>query len=555
MSRTEANAPARAVHGRSPAPPVVWSAAGTDSAGGAGLAADLRAADAFGVHLCPVVAAVTAQHSQAVTRIEPLSEAMLDAQLRALADDMPPQVLKTGLLGGVAQVRLVAQWVDRLRQVAPVALVVDPVLGASSGAAFADARTVQAYRDYLLPRATVITPNRREAVRLLGLDAAAHSLRADVPALAQALRAAGAQAVCITGGDDDTAAPWVQDWFDGPHARGWLGLPRVPTPHHHGTGCTFASSVAAALAMGFVGADAAVLAKMATTHALRRGHAAGAGAGPVIAGPGFGADASLLPQMSWGEATLAPAQAGEPSQRPALGLYAIVDDARRVVPVLASGVRTLQLRIKAPDAPDAHWQARLRQAVEHSVTACRAAGASLFVNDHWRVAIATGASGVHLGQEDLLALDDDERKALRASGLALGVSSHSLWELCRAASLAPRYIACGPVWPTATKRMPWRAQGLHNLAWWRHMAPAPVVAIGGILDAQRAATAAATGVDGVCVVRGLGVDPAVSVPRFQQAIASAAGVQPAVPAFPLPSLDPAADQGAAVRRSINSGVG
>ncbi|MCB2005173.1 MAG: bifunctional hydroxymethylpyrimidine kinase/phosphomethylpyrimidine kinase [Rhodoferax sp.] len=555
VSRSGANAAGSGAHGRPVAPPVVWSVAGTDSAGGAGLAADLRAADAFGVHLCPVVAAVTAQHSQAVTHIEPLSAAMLDAQLRTLAGDMPPRVIKTGLLGGVAQVRLVAQWVDRLRQAAPVALVVDPVLGASSGAAFADAPTLQAYRDELLPRATVITPNRREAARLLGQGASAQVSGADVPALARALRAAGAQAVCITGGDDDTAAPWVQDWFDGPHARGWLALPRVPTPHHHGTGCTFASGVAAALAMGFVSADAAVLAKMATTHALRRSHAAGAGAGPVVAGPGFGADASLLPQMSWGEAPLAPATTGRAPQRPAMGLYAIVDDACRVVPVLASGVRTLQLRIKAPPAPDAHWQARLRQAVEHSVAACRAAGALLFVNDHWRLAIAAGACGVHLGQEDLLALDDAQRAQLRASGLDLGVSSHSLWELCRAASLAPRYIACGPVWPTATKQMPWRAQGLHNLAWWRHMAPAPVVAIGGILDAERAAAAAGTGVDGVCVVRGLGADPAVSVPRFQQSIASASGLPPSAPAFPLPSLDPAAAQGVAARRSSRSGVG
>ena len=106
------------------APPIVWSIAGTDSGGGAGLSADQRAADAFGVHLCPVVAAVTAQHSRAVTHIEPMSPALIDAQLRALADDMPPRVIKTGLLGSAEQVRLVAQWVDRMRLRAPVALVV-----------------------------------------------------------------------------------------------------------------------------------------------------------------------------------------------------------------------------------------------------------------------------------------------------------------------------------------------------------------------------------------------------------------------------------------------
>ena len=112
--------------------PIVWSIAGTDSGGGAGIAADQRSADAFGVHLCPVVAAVTAQHSRAVTRVEPVSQALLEAQLAALEDDMPPQAIKTGLLGSAEAVATVARWVDRLRRRAPVALVVDPVRAAST---------------------------------------------------------------------------------------------------------------------------------------------------------------------------------------------------------------------------------------------------------------------------------------------------------------------------------------------------------------------------------------------------------------------------------------
>ena len=113
----------------------VWSIAGNDSGGGAGLVADQRAAEAFGAHLCPVVAAVTAQNSRAVTRVEPVSAELLDAQLAALADDLPPATIKTGLLGSAANVAVVARWVDRLRERVPVALVVDPVLGASTGAA------------------------------------------------------------------------------------------------------------------------------------------------------------------------------------------------------------------------------------------------------------------------------------------------------------------------------------------------------------------------------------------------------------------------------------
>jgi hydroxymethylpyrimidine kinase / phosphomethylpyrimidine kinase / thiamine-phosphate diphosphorylase len=192
-------------------------------------------------------------------------------------------------------------------------------------------------------------------------------------------------------------------------------------------------------------------------------------------------------------------------------------------------VRTVQLRIKAGTA-DA---ASLREQIAQSVQECQAAGAQLFVNDHWELARELRAPGVHLGQEDLLALGDEGRAALAASGLALGISSHSLWELARARSLAPRYIACGPVWPTLTKAMPWRSQGLDNLRWWCHMAGRPVVAIGGILAAEQAEATAACGADGVCVVRGLGARPEVTVPGFKQALAMGRQTAPEAPP-PLP---------------------
>lgn len=514
--------------------PVIWSIAGTDSGGGAGLAADQRAADAFGVHLCGVVAAVTAQNSRAVTHVEPLPVELLEAQLGALARDMPPCVVKTGLLGGAQQVRCVARWIDRLRERGPVALVVDPVLGASSGGAeFADAATVQAYREDLLPRASVITPNRHEARRLL--DRAGGDAPNQLPSDARALRERGPAVVCITGGDSADVDGRALDWLDGPRAQGWLAAPRVATHHSHGSGCTFASSLAAALTLGFVAEDAAVLAKMATTHALRRGYAAGTGPGPVQCAPGFAADPTLLPLMSFGESPrFAVARAGGSVP---LALYAIVDDARRVAQVLAAGLRTVQLRIKRPAHPDAAWLAHLRQNVRHSAAACRDAGALLFVNDHWALAQECGAGGVHLGQEDLLALGDAGRDALAASGLALGISSHSLWELARAKGLAPRYIACGPVWPTLTKVMPWLPQREHNLAWWCRMAGTPVVAIGGILSASAVTTAARCGAAGVCLVRVLGNDPIAAVPGLQAAFEAAAALPSfAAPAMPCPSL-------------------
>ncbi|MEO8923876.1 MAG: bifunctional hydroxymethylpyrimidine kinase/phosphomethylpyrimidine kinase [Caldimonas sp.] len=513
--------------------PIVWSIAGTDSGGGAGLSADQRACDAFGVHLCPVVAAVTAQHSTAVRHVEPMPAALIEAQLRALAEDMPPRAIKTGLLGGAAQIAVVARWVDRLRQEGDVALVVDPVLASSAGARFADGEALAAYRAELLPRATVITPNRGEAHRLLD-EAASHEAAA-LPSLARRLLGSGAQAVCITGGDSATAEGRVLDWLACEHARGWLASPRVETSHRHGTGCTFASSIAAALALGFVAADAAVLAKMATTRALRAGQAAGKGAGPVRADSGF-IDPSLLPLMSWGESPLFAAPRDRAQRR--LDLYGIVDSADRVVQLLEAGVRTVQLRMKTLERAREDWPAFLRDSVRRSMSACRAAGAELFINDHWRIALELGAPGVHLGQEDLLALGDCDRADFIACGLSVGISSHSLWELCRARGTSPRYIACGPVWPTLTKAMPWRPQGLRNLSWWQHMAGVPVVAIGGILEAAQVQAAAACGVDGVCVVRALEHDLRRSVLALKHAfdVGRAGFTDAATRGLPVPSL-------------------
>lgn len=494
--------------------PVVWAIGGTDSGGGAGLAADQRAADSFDAHLCTVVTAVTAQNSLGVARIHALPIDMIDAQLDALERDMRPAAIKTGLLCGVAQIQAVARWVDRLRHVAPLALIVDPVLGSSSGASFVRDGTIAAYRDLLLPRATLVTPNRAEARALLGFAADDVS---DIPTLAATLRALGAAAICITGGDEDAAL--ALDWMDTSDAVGWLALPRIGTLHNHGTGCTFATSAAASLAQGFAMGDALVLAKMATAHALLHGYRAGAGAGPVHAHADFLSDATLMPQLSWSaRASFVPFEPRTMVGR-APGLYAITDRASRIPPLLRSGIGTLQLRIKHDEGlPPSMLQAEIRTAV----SLCASAGVPLFINDHVQVARDEHAPGVHLGQEDLLQLDDEQRDALREpNGFALGISSHSLWELARARSMAPRYIACGPVWPTTTKDMPWLPQGLDRLRWWCRMAGAPVVAIGGILRPDQAAAAVASGAGGVCVLRGLGPDPAASVPLFLQAMASA----------------------------------
>jgi hydroxymethylpyrimidine kinase/phosphomethylpyrimidine kinase/thiamine-phosphate diphosphorylase len=524
-----------------PRPPIIWSVAGTDSGGGAGLSADTRAAAAFGVHLCPVVAAVTAQNSCGVEHVFALPREQVLAQLRALAVDLRPRVIKTGLLGSVDAVHALCEVLDDLRRDRPVSLVVDPVLGASAGgpaSVFANASLLRAYREQLLPRAQLITPNRREAELLLGLAPRSQSR----PWMAKQLLALGVQAVCITGGDDEHDL--ALDWLDCPQASGYMALRRLAQRHHHGSGCTFASAAAAALARGFVCADALVLAKMATWVAVREGHAAGAGAGPVRASAGFVFEPAAMPVMSFGHEAIAAdtlrrwalvLQAQAPAKQCAdLGLYAITERPHRVAELAADGIKQIQLRIKL--APTANAAAELRAAIAEAQTAVAGPlGCQLWINDHWRLALEEPGVGLHLGQEDWASLSADDRTLLLNVGIKLGISSHSLWELARARGLSPSYIACGPVWPTSTKQMLWRPQGLGNLAWWVRMAGRPVVAIGGLLEAAQVEACAATGAAAPCLVRALDT-PGADLAQFSAAWQQ--GREQAAPALlpPQPSL-------------------
>lgn len=516
-----------------PVRPVVWSVAGNDSGAGAGLQADLRAFDACGVHGCTVVATLTAQNSRAVQRVEAVSASMLDAQLAALAEDLRPRVIKTGLLGSAEAVQVLAGWVRRLRAAAPdqpVALVIDPVWRASTGASMAGEGLRQALLSELLPLATVITPNRAEAAWLLGLAAPR-----PWPEMARDLAALGPSGVVITGGDGTDLgadADLACDWLHSVEASGWLFAPRLRAPHNHGTGCVFASTLASALAHGFAVADATVLAKMMVTEALRHGYAAGSGAGPVAPQIGFAARPENLPGFRPDDLIAAQPEAFAPER--GLDLYAVVDSAAWVERLAQAGVRTVQLRLK-PDVALARG-VDLRAEIARCVALQKRFDLKFYVNDHWALAIEAGAYGVHVGQEDL---DQVDVAAIRHAGLRLGLSTHSLWELARAWALRPSYIACGPVHATTTKDMPWRPQGVHNLGWWRQMVPGlPVVGIGGFTP-ERLEAAARTGVDGLAVLSGItaAADPEAAVRAYQAALCQGRSAPVlAPPHWPRPSL-------------------
>lgn len=180
-----------------------------------------------------------------------------------------------------------------------------------------------------------------------------------------------------------------------------------------------------------------------------------------------------------------------------LGLYAVLPDAEWVGRMARAGVPTVQLRFKHTDP------ARIAQEVQAAVAAVAGTPARLFINDHWRAAIAAGAYGVHLGQEDLDALTPDDIAQLRASGVRLGVSTHGYAEMARALAVAPSYIALGAVFPTTLKAMPTAPQGPGRLRRYARAArDLPTVAIGGIGLAELPAVAA-SGVGSFAVVRAI----------------------------------------------------
>lgn len=249
----------------------VLAIGGSDSGGGAGIQADLKALHAIGVHACTAVTAVTAQDSTAVHGFWEVPEQALRAQLRAVLDDLGADVVKTGMLPSAAAVGLVAA------EVGDLALVVDPVGVSSTGQRLADPAAVTALRDVLIPRATVVTPNLDEVTALTGV------VVSDVSGMLEAARAVhalGPRWVLVTGGH--LVGDPVDLLYDGTTAQELAG-PRVDTRHTHGTGCTLAAALAGYLALGDPVPVAAARAKQLVRQALERGYALGGGVGPVAA--------------------------------------------------------------------------------------------------------------------------------------------------------------------------------------------------------------------------------------------------------------------------------
>jgi hydroxymethylpyrimidine/phosphomethylpyrimidine kinase len=258
--------------------PIALTIAGSDSSGGAGIQADLKTFTAFGVYGASVITALTAQNTQGVHGVEKVSPGFVAAQIDAVLGDLDVRAIKTGMLASADIINAVA---SKLKRAAPVPLVVDPVMVATSGDALIAPDAVETIRRVLVPLATLITPNLPEAARLL--ETAEASSDAEIVAQARALHALGCRAVLIKGGHGvgDTAVDYL---YDGAQLLRFA-LPRIDTRHTHGTGCTLSAAVAALLALGASLTEAVERAKSFVWQGLQAGRSSGVGhgSGPVDA--------------------------------------------------------------------------------------------------------------------------------------------------------------------------------------------------------------------------------------------------------------------------------
>jgi hydroxymethylpyrimidine/phosphomethylpyrimidine kinase len=252
--------------------PTVLSIAGSDSGGGAGIQADLKAFAACGVHGMTAITAITAQNTAGVSAVEAISPATIVAQVRAVAEDIGVDAVKIGMLGTAETVGAVIEALDLIGD-APV--VVDPVMVAESGAVLLEDEARTALVERLLPLAAVVTPNIPEARALTGADE-----RDSQEDLAREVLALGPEAVVVTGGHSEQM---VDVFYDGAEAAAIAGE-RHPEGASHGSGCTHSSALAAFLAHGQSPLEAARGARTVASGAVAAGlRDIGTGPGPVDA--------------------------------------------------------------------------------------------------------------------------------------------------------------------------------------------------------------------------------------------------------------------------------
>lgn len=467
--------------------PHVMTVAGSDSGAGAGIQADLKACAALGVYCSTVITAVTAQNTVGVQGVNILPEDFVAEQMKSVLSDMEVDVVKTGMLPSVGMVKVLLQ---SIKEYPVQALVVDPVMVATSGDVLAGSSVLPIFREELLPLTDLVTPNLKEASLLLG---GMHLETVDdMRSAAKLIYNMGPRNVLVKGGDLPASMDAVDVFYDGVNLYE-LGSARVSTRNTHGTGCTLASSIAAELAKGLSMLSAVKIAKRFVETALNYGKDMAIGRGSQ--GP---FDHLLKLKVC---RSVAP-RAFSPSD---LLLYAVTDSGMNktwgrsitdaVKAAIEGGATIVQLREK-------NLETRyFLEAAKECVSICHSKGVPILINDRVDIALASNADGVHVGQSDMPV---PLVRSLLGPEKIIGISCKTPEQAQEAWINGADYIGSGGVFPTNTKANN-RTIGLDGLKEVCLSSKLPVVAIGGIgmSNASSVMEIDAPNLEGVAVVSAL----------------------------------------------------
>lgn len=447
--------------------PLVLVVAGLDSGGGAGITADCITIHENGGFAMPCTTALTAQSLKQVASVVPTDDALFKKSLSLVSEDYENKVsaVKVGLVSAQSTLDILLDALEN--ELKDAAVIWDPVLTATAGEL--KSADLKANLDRILKRCTIFTPNLPEALELASWTMEDFEQKG-IKELSRFFLDKGLDTIIIKGGHNQ-AQSTAKDYFANGSLEFFMESDKKEGDGAHGGGCALSSALAALVAQGYESFDAAVLAKgyvysgIVNTAIDEHRYRAPVGHN------GFVSSLDLLPRVYEDGFPVSDTAFAPCPMR--MGLYPVVDDASWVERLIALGVKTIQLRIKDKNRADLYDQ------IVRAVNLGKAYKARVFIDDHYELAIKAGAYGVHLGMEDLKEADIAK---IRDSGLRLGVSTHGMYELLKAVSLKPSYIALGHIYPTNSKVMPSKPQGVSRLAYMAKLMDnvIPTVAIGGI---------------------------------------------------------------------------
>lgn len=416
---------------------------GSDSSGGAGIELDRRILSQLGANFSCISTAVTWQTHSEFLKAEFVSEESLISQiLEAFPED--PCIVKIGMIGSFNNLKIIFDFLSKRKDF----IILDPILFSSSGGELLEKEGILFFKKHFFSMVDLLTPNLKE-LEILGEDPLS----------------LGVKNVLIKGGHAENDEDFVHDYFYSQEEKFKISSIKIKRDFStRGTGCALASSLAFGLSTGLPLKEALIFAKINLSKNLRQ--AIFEKSAFVMHPNGTFSDDLQpcdMPLVNLGHGKFLDLEIET------VEVYPIVERADFLKQL--SGVKIAQLRIK--DLTGIDLEAEINKGIKIS----NQLGIKLFINDYFELAKKYNAFGIHLGQEDL---ENYERTDLLESGLRLGISTHSFFELAKCLGFGPSYVAFGPIYFTTLKAMSFSPQGIEKLKVVRKLVDLPLVAIGGI---------------------------------------------------------------------------